>query len=168
MGSSKGSIEKLACVALGAALLALSACAAGPAPSPVPLPSRTVMRLLPDAAPAAPARAVAEIGPASWYGGRFHGRATANGERFDRRKLTAAHPSLPLGSRVRVTNLANGESVDVRINDRGPFIDGRIIDLSYRAARTIGIVEYGVVTVAVEPIDSSVAVAGDPMPASGF
>lgn len=77
-------------------------------------------------------------GIASWYGAKHHGRRTASGERFDQKKLTAAHPTLPWGSIVRVTSLANGKSVDVRINDRGPFVKGRIIDLSRAAARALG------------------------------
>ncbi len=77
-------------------------------------------------------------GVASWYGPGFHGRTTANGERFNTNALTAAHRSLPFGSRVRVTNRATGRSVVVRINDRGPYSRGRIIDLSKAAARAIG------------------------------
>ena len=78
-------------------------------------------------------------GIASWYGGRFHGRKTASGEAYDMEALTAAHPKLPFGSWVRVHNPANGRSVDVRINDRGPFIKRRIIDLSRAAARALGV-----------------------------
>lgn len=80
-----------------------------------------------------------ETGIASWYGGRFHGRKTASGEAFDMDALTAAHPKLPFGSWVRVHNLVNGRSVDVRINDRGPYIKRRIIDLSRAAARVLGV-----------------------------
>lgn len=80
-----------------------------------------------------------QAGIASWYGPGFHGRKTANGERFDMDALTAAHPKLPFGSWVRVRNLLNGRSVDVRINDRGPFIKRRIIDLSRAAARALGV-----------------------------
>src|SRR5258705_450534 len=79
-------------------------------------------------------------GVASWYGPGFHGRRTANGEIYDQYELTAAHPSLPLGSRVMVTSLANGRAVEVRINDRGPFVGGRVVDLSYAAARVIWMV----------------------------
>lgn len=75
-----------------------------------------------------------ETGLASWYGKKFHGRKTSNGERYDMFKLTAAHKNLPLPTFVRVTNLANGKSVVVRVNDRGPFHPGRVIDLSYAAA----------------------------------
>ena len=80
-----------------------------------------------------------ETGIASWYGQQFHGRKTANGERFNMDALTAAHPKLPFGSWVRVRNLFNGRSVDVRINDRGPYIKRRIIDLSRAAARALGV-----------------------------
>ncbi len=78
-----------------------------------------------------------QIGTASWYGSYFQGRATASGEPYDMYDLTAAHPTLPLGSWVRVTNLRNGRAVVVRINDRGPIIPGRIIDLSYNTARVL-------------------------------
>src|SRR2546425_5911832 len=81
-----------------------------------------------------------ELGVASWYGGSFHGRLTANGEIYDQFKMTAAHRLLPLGSVARVTNPENGRAVEVLINDRGPFIRGRIIDLSYAAAEHLGAV----------------------------
>lgn len=89
-------------------------------------------------------------GWASWYGPRFHGRLTANGERFNKFHLTAAHRTLPFNTRVRVTNLQNGRSIVVRINDRGPYIRGRIIDLSYAAARQLGMHRKGVIQVKVE------------------
>jgi len=79
-----------------------------------------------------------EVGTASWYGEFFQGKATASGEPFDMQALTAAHPTLPLGSFVRVTNLRNGRAVVVRINDRGPVVEGRIIDVSYNTARVLG------------------------------
>lgn len=82
-------------------------------------------------------------GRASWYGPRFHGRRTANGERFDKNALTAAHRRLPLSSFVRVTNVANKRSVVVRINDRGPYHSGRIIDLSQAAASALGLQHSG-------------------------
>ena len=78
-------------------------------------------------------------GVASWYGPGFHGKRTANGEKFNTRALTAAHKSLPFGSRVRVTNERTGRSVVVRINDRGPYAHGRVIDLSKAAAEAVGI-----------------------------
>lgn len=89
-------------------------------------------------------------GLASFYGRKFQGRLTASGERYDMYRLTAAHPSLPFGTRVRVTHLENGRYVTVRINDRGPFIAGRIIDLSYRAARELGMIQQGLARVRVE------------------
>jgi rare lipoprotein A len=78
-----------------------------------------------------------QIGTASWYGSYFQGRTTASGEPYDMYDLTAAHPTLPLGSWVRVTNLRNGRAVVVRINDRGPIVPGRIIDLSYNTAKVL-------------------------------
>jgi rare lipoprotein A len=91
-----------------------------------------------------------ETGLASWYGSRHHGKRTASGEVFNQDKLTAAHRTLPWGSIVKVTNLANGKSVEVRINDRGPFTKGRIIDVSRAAARSLGMVEQGITTVHIE------------------
>ena len=85
-----------------------------------------------------------QVGTASWYGDYFQGKTTASGEPFDMRDFTAAHPSLPLGSFVKVTNLRNGKAVVVRVNDRGPVVDGRIIDVSYNAARALGFKERGV------------------------
>lgn len=82
-------------------------------------------------------------GVASYYGRKFHGRRTANGERFDMNAMTAAHKTLPFGTRVRVTNPRNGRSVTVRINDRGPFIRGRTIDLSRAAAEELGMISSG-------------------------
>ena len=86
-------------------------------------------------------------GAASWYGGKFHGRLTANGERYDMNELTAAHKTLPFGTKVKVTNSANGKSVVVRINDRGPFVAGRTIDLSRGAATAVGMLGSGVAKV---------------------
>lgn len=96
-----------------------------------------------------PHRGKGVVGVASYYGKKFHGRKTASGEIYDMYKLTAAHRTLPFGTRVLVTNLANGKSVVVKINDRGPFIKGRIIDLSYEAARRIGITGLGKVKLVV-------------------
>lgn len=95
------------------------------------------------------AKGYVEEGLASWYGPRFHGRPTASGEPFNMYAFTAAHRILPLGTYVLVTNLENGRRVVVRINDRGPFVPGRIIDLSYAAARALGMLERGVVRVRV-------------------
>lgn len=92
-------------------------------------------------------------GIASWYGPGFQGRPTASGERFNTNAMTAAHRHLPFGTRVQVTNLRNGRSVIVRINDRGPFIRGRIIDLSAAAARTLGLLQAGTAPVSVEIVE---------------
>jgi rare lipoprotein A len=89
-------------------------------------------------------------GLASWYGDDFHGRYTANGEIFDIDGITAAHPTLPMPSYVRVTNLANGRSIIVRVNDRGPYVGNRIIDVSSRAAHLLGFYEKGTTHVQVE------------------
>ena len=91
-------------------------------------------------------------GMASWYGKRFHGRKTSSGETYDMYKMTAAHPTLPIPSYARVTNLASGRSVVVRINDRGPFHAGRVIDLSYVAAWKLGYIGAGSAQVEVEAI----------------
>ena len=91
-----------------------------------------------------------QTGVASWYGPGFHGNRTANGEIYDQYELTAAHPTLPLGTRAMVTNLANGRSVEVRINDRGPFVGGRAIDLSYAAARVLDVVRPGTARVRID------------------
>jgi peptidoglycan lytic transglycosylase len=99
-----------------------------------------------------PAAKRALYGTASWYGPGFHGKKTASGEIYDQNKLTAAHKTVPLGSKARVTNLDNGNSVEVEINDRGPFVEGRIIDLSRAAAGVLGLVESGTAPVRVELI----------------
>ena len=90
------------------------------------------------------------IGEASWYGPGFNGKKTASGEIFDDSKMTAAHKTFPLGTKARVTKLSTGDSVDVEINDRGPFIPGRIIDLSKAAARALGIIDSGTAAVRIE------------------
>jgi rare lipoprotein A len=92
----------------------------------------------------------AEVGLASWYGEPHHGRLTASGEIFDMARLTAAHRTLPLGTRLRVVNLENGRVVRVRVNDRGPYVDGRVLDLSREAARALEMVERGVALVKFE------------------
>jgi len=94
-------------------------------------------------------------GLASWYGRRFHGRRTASGERYDMAALTAAHKTLPFGSRVRVTNLDNGRSVVVVINDRGPFVKARVIDLSHAAAAQLGFLQDGVAKVRIDVLADS-------------
>jgi len=99
------------------------------------------------------ARRYSAVGPASWYGTKFHGQATANGETYDLYGMTAAHKTLPLPSYVRVTNLENGKTVILRVNDRGPFYSDRIIDLSFAAAKKLGYAEKGTARVKVEGID---------------
>jgi rare lipoprotein A len=94
-----------------------------------------------------------QVGKASWYGELFDGKITASGETFDMNELTAAHPELPLGSFVRVTNLSNGRSIVVRINDRGPVTPGRIIDLSYKAAEILRFSGKGLQKVRLDLID---------------
>jgi len=118
-------------LAAGAALLA--GCASSPASAPDALEL--------------------DMGMASYYADRLHGRRTASGERYDRAAFTAAHRQLPFGTRVRVVRLDNGQSVDVRINDRGPFVKGRVIDLSYAAARELGMLQAGVVEVRIMRAD---------------
>lgn len=95
-------------------------------------------------------RPQSQMGIASYYGERFHGRKTANGERFNKNELTAAHRSYPFGTVLQVTNLRNNKTVTVRVNDRGPYVGGRIIDLSKRAARDLGFVGNGVAHVEIE------------------
>src|SRR4029077_7354771 len=93
--------------------------------------------------PATSLRPYRERGVASWYGRRFHGEKTSNGEIYNMYAMTAAHPTLPLPSYARVTGVASGKSVIVRVNDRGPFLHGRVIDLSFAAASRIGIAQKG-------------------------
>jgi len=109
----------------------------------------------PAAAPAEPA--YREVGIASWYGGRHQGRLTASGEIFDENRLTAAHRKLPLETKARVTNLENGRSVEVKVNDRGPYIRGRVIDLSARAARELGMTQQGLALVRIEVVGEETA-----------
>ncbi len=117
---------------------------------PLRLPARAALARLALAGPAALALSciTASAETASWYGPDFHGRTTASGERFDERALTAAYRVLPFGTRLRVTCAATGRSVVVRINDRGPYVAGRAIDLSRAAARAIGLPGVGRVRLA--------------------
>ncbi|WP_251834828.1 septal ring lytic transglycosylase RlpA family protein [Serpens gallinarum] len=92
-------------------------------------------------------------GKASWYGKRFHGKKTASGEPFNQHALTAAHRSLPFGTLVRVTNLANKRSVVVRINDRGPYVGSRVIDVSRKAAEKLGMLDRGVAPVRLQRLN---------------
>jgi rare lipoprotein A (peptidoglycan hydrolase) len=94
-----------------------------------------------------------QVGVASYYGKKFHGKPTANGEIFNMYKLTAAHRVLPLGTRIKVTHLGNGRWVEVKVNDRGPFIEGRILDLSFAAALELEMVKAGTAKVMIELVD---------------
>ena len=107
------------------------------ASSEIPLPGQINIDLT-------PLRGEIWYGEASWYGPRFHGKKTSNGEKFDKRDLTAAHKTLPFNTKVLVTNLKNNKSIIVRINDRGPFIDNRIIDLSEKAANHLDLRKQGI------------------------
>jgi peptidoglycan lytic transglycosylase len=107
----------------------------------------------------------AVVGVASWYGAAFHGRKTANGEVFDRHKPSAAHPTLPLPSIVRVTNLANQRQLELRVNDRGPFVGDRIIDLSQAAAHELGFERRGTTQVRVEFVRLADGLEAPPTPA---
>jgi rare lipoprotein A len=123
-----------------------------------------------DYVPATSLRPYKERGIASWYGRKFHNQKTSTGEVYDMYAMTAAHPTLPLPSYARVTNLANGKSVVVRVNDRGPFHPGRIVDLSYAAAWRIGIAQKGSGEVEVESILPSgvpTVAAAQPLPPVG-
>lgn len=100
-----------------------------------------------------------EVGLASWYGMDFHGKKTATGEVYDMFSVSAAHKTLPLGTKVRVVNLENGREIELTVNDRGPFVEGRIIDLSYASARLLGMAENGVAKVRVEGVSDNPALA---------
>ncbi len=132
-----GSLSRVAAV-----LLLLSACA----PSKPPAPPLRV--------PTPPAVPLSQQGIASWYGPGFHGKKTTSGTVYDQYAMTAAHQTLPLGSRVVVTNLTNGKTVTVLVNDRGPFAKGRIIDLSYAAARAVDMIRPGTAPVRVDVVDT--------------
>jgi rare lipoprotein A len=120
-----------------------------------------------DYVPATTLRPYKERGVASWYGRKFHGQKTSNGDTYDMYAMTAAHPTLPLPSYAKVTNVNTGKTVIVRVNDRGPFLHGRIIDLSYAAAHRVGIAAPGsgeVLVEAIIPGESPTIVATNPLP----
>jgi rare lipoprotein A (peptidoglycan hydrolase) len=140
-------------------LLLSQGCAMLKSPSETAVPTETTTQPAPrPLAPAqppdkksAPVEAkLPQTGEASWYGAKHQGKQTASGATFDQARLTAAHPSLPFGSKIKVTNLSNGKSVEVEINDRGPFAENRIIDLSQAAAKALGMIESGTTTVRLE------------------
>ncbi|MGE5253323.1 MAG: septal ring lytic transglycosylase RlpA family protein [Planctomycetaceae bacterium] len=119
-------------------ILLIAACAPKRVPSPLYEPGKGIR--------------YRETGIASWYGEDFHGKKTANGERYDMYAMTAAHRTLPFNTRVRVTNLENGNKTEARINDRGPFVAGRIIDLSRSGAKELGMLGAGTARVVVEAV----------------
>jgi rare lipoprotein A len=133
--------------------VSLHAPAPQPAVTPVIVESDDVGAATQDTAEPTPAPAAAvQTGIASWYGFHWQGRRTASGTRFDTRLLTAAHRSLPLNTIVRVTNLLNGRSVEVTVNDRGPYVGHRVIDLSEAAAKRLDMVKKGLVPVRIETL----------------
>src|SRR5689334_3066042 len=139
MGEMRGLLGKTGLLA--AAALTIVSCAPNPPATPPIEPMATL---------APPEPTYEEVGTASWYGPWHQGKKTASGEKFDQNKLTAAHPSLPLGTEAVVTNLENGRQVEVTINDRGPYVGDRSIDLSKTAARELGFKEKGVARVKIE------------------
>ena len=144
----------------GLLLLSVQACsvARAPAPAPVPPPGHPKpYKVLGNwYQPLPHARDFVERGDASWYGREFHGRKTSSGETYDMYAITAAHKTLPLGTYVRVHNLQNERKLTVKINDRGPFVRGRIIDLSYTAARELGVVGPGTAPVEIVALGAAV------------
>jgi rare lipoprotein A len=127
-----------------AVLPVLSGCASGPEASAPLAPTLTCTETA----------AYREEGVASWYGRSHHGKPTASGERFDMGALTAAHRRLPLGTRVKVTNLRNSREATLRINDRGPYARGRILDVSHKGAEQLGFVDSGTARVRIETLSS--------------
>ncbi len=141
--------------------LALSVVSFGAAQGPSksgPAPAR-VVNLAKTASKKSVARKPYQVGTASWYGQDFVGKPTASGEPYDMYDMTAAHLTLPLGTYVRVTNLRNGRAVVVRINDRGPVVDGRIIDVSYNAARALNFKDRGIQRVRLDVMPQAQIVA---------
>jgi len=137
-----------------------------PAPPPAPRPETSPPQTQPGQPrpykalgqwyqPLPDAKGFRQQGIASWYGPDFHGKRSSSGETYDMHDMTAAHKTLPLGTKVRVTNLKSGESVDVEINDRGPHVKGRVVDLSKAAARELGMTGAGLVKVQVEVIEAA-------------
>ncbi|HVK88178.1 MAG TPA: septal ring lytic transglycosylase RlpA family protein [Kofleriaceae bacterium] len=127
-------------------VLLVAACTPSKPPTTKPKPRPTKVKRT------AAAIGTVQEGLGTWYGGKHHGGPTASGERFDKNAMTCAHRTLPMGTRVRVTNKRNGKSVVLRINDRGPYGKGRIIDVSEAAARRLDMIDAGVVPVHVEVV----------------
>lgn len=141
-----------------ALVLAVAGCVTSPTPVTMPTPDASTAPDVsaPPAASTPPAASSPLVltGQASWYGEPHHGQKTASGEIYDMRQFTAAHRTLPLGTRLVVTNLRNGRSVEVRVNDRGPVAQSRIIDLSYAAAEELGALSDGIFPVRVRVVSS--------------
>jgi rare lipoprotein A len=161
-GNAKLRNRRVAAVAIGAAgimLCAFAEPAAVDAAAIDPLLAALDELAVEDAvfasAPAEPMPTLLGSGRASYYAAKFHGRRTANGERFDNGAMTAAHRSLPMGSMVKVTCDRSGRSVTVRVNDRGPFVGNRVIDLSQAAARELGMLQAGTTSVTLELLPTS-------------
>jgi rare lipoprotein A len=137
----------IVCGSIGSAVPAVATITGGPTPS----------RADGSLAAAAAKPIYREVGLASWYGAQHQGRVTASGEIFDQNRLTAAHRRLPLDTKAKVTNLENGRSVEVKVNDRGPYVHGRVIDLSARAARELGMTRQGIALVKIEVLGDETA-----------
>ena len=152
---------RLGSVLLSAVLLFASLCCAPLAVAQAPARPLSAEATRAHAKPARAKPAQRQAGLGSWYGAELHGRKTASGERFDMEQLTAAHPSWPLSTWVRVTHRRTGKSVVVRINDRGPFGRGRIIDLSHAAALRLGVTGHGAFPVVIERLAGKPAEAED-------
>jgi rare lipoprotein A len=145
-------------VPTGAAAPDAKTSAAPGSTTPLDIPDNLTGKLGSGPSPAGgPALREVERGQASWYGPRFHGRRTASGERYDQHAMTAAHKTLPFGTLVRVRSLVTGKEVDVRVTDRGPFVRGRIIDVSRAAAEALGMMGVGVKQVSLHVADSTSA-----------
>jgi rare lipoprotein A (peptidoglycan hydrolase) len=144
-----GRNRRISRVLTGAALAAVTTCGCAVRPLPA-IDSTSGGRAAGGEAPERSDRF--QVGLASWYGVPHHGQPTASGEIFDMTRLTAAHRTLPLGTYLRVVNLENGRVVRVRVNDRGPYVDGRILDLSREAARVLDMEQRGVATVRLEVV----------------
>lgn len=137
---------------------AVPAVASTPAIAPVQAPAPLAEQQPGEPDPAA-SKVVDQVGIASWYGNQHQGRLTASGERFDQGKLTAAHRTLPLDTKVKVTNLENGKTIEVKVNDRGPYIPGRVLDLSTQAAKMLGMEKEGLALVRIEVLPDQLASA---------
>ena len=144
-------------IALAATLISTHALAQAPAPAAAPSAAPAPTPAAPAPAAPAPAAGAVEKGKLAWYGSKFAGRKTASGEPFDPNALTMAHKTLPFGTKVKVTNLANQRSVVLRVNDRGPTQPDRVGDVSLAAAQRLGMVKSGV-------IDAELAVVSAPAP----